>query len=59
MEKKFKEKNNILIKKLKYWYCDEIEVCVLCGKEKHNKHRVFNESEKGIRYKHYACFEHF
>jgi hypothetical protein len=45
--------------KCKHWYCDNVEVCVLCGKETHNKERVYNESEKGIFCKEGACWEHF
>ena len=35
------------VSKRKYWYRDDVEVCVLCGKETHNRERVYNESEKG------------
>jgi len=47
------------VTKRKYWYRDDIEVCVLCGKETHNKERVYNESEKGTFWKEGACWEHF
>ena len=47
------------VSKRKYWYRDDVEVCVLCGKETHNKERVYNESEKGTFWKEDACWEHF
>lgn len=47
------------VSKRKYWYRDDIEVCVICGKETHNKERVYNESEKGTFWKEGACWEHF
>lgn len=43
----------------KYWYRDEVKVCVLCGVEKHNKQRVYNEREKGIFWTDDACHCHF
>jgi len=48
-----------VVSKRKYWYRDDVEVCVLCGKETHNKERVYNESEKGTFWKEGACWEHF
>ena len=48
-----------VVSKRKYWYRDDIEVCVLCGKETHNKERVYNENEKGSFWKEGACWEHF
>jgi len=47
------------VSKCKYWYRDNVEVCVLCGKETHDRERVYNESEKGINYTENACWEHF
>lgn len=48
-----------VVSKCKYWYRDDVEVCVLCGKETHNKERVYNESEKGKFLKEVACWGHF
>jgi len=31
-----------VVSKRKYWYRDNVEVCVLCGKETHNRKRVYN-----------------
>ena len=47
------------VSKRKYWYRADVEVCVLCGKETHNKERVYNESEKGTFWREGACWEHF
>ena len=46
-------------KKIKYWYRDEVDVCVLCGKEKHHKKRVYDKTEKGTFLKDNACWKHF
>lgn len=48
-----------VVSKRKYWYRDDIEVCVLCGKETHNKEIVYNENEKGSFWKEGACWGHF
>lgn len=55
---KDKVKKQKLVKP-KYWYRDNIDVCVLCGKETHNRERVYNESEKGTTMRDTACGEHF
>ncbi len=47
------------VSRRKYWYRDDVEVCVICGKETHNKERVYKESEKGINWKDGACWSHF
>ena len=47
------------VSKRKYWYRDDVTVCVLCGKETHNKVRVYNESEKGTFWEEDACWRHF
>lgn len=50
----------LLIKaKSKFWYHKEIRCCVLCGREKIYKERVYNENEKGTKCVDYACPEHF
>ena len=48
-----------LIKPKKYWYREEIEICVLCGSEKYYRERVYDEKEKGKFFKDYACDIHF
>ena len=48
-----------VVSKRKYWYRDDVDVCVLCGKETHNKERVYNESEKGTFWKEDVCWGHF
>jgi hypothetical protein len=45
--------------KKKYWYCTEIRMCVLCGKEDVVKFRVYKEKDKGIHIIDVACHEHF
>lgn len=48
-----------VVSKRKYWYRDDVEVCVICGKETRNRERVYNESEKGTIWRDGACWEHF
>jgi len=48
-----------VVSKRKYWYRDIVEVCVICGKENHNRERVYNENEKGTVWKEVACWYHF
>ena len=48
-----------VVSKRKYWYRDDVEVCVLCGKETHNKEQVYNENEKGTFWKEGVCWGHF
>jgi len=43
----------------KYWYREEIYICVLCGSEKYYRERVYDEKEKGKIFKDYACDIHF
>ena len=45
--------------KKKYWYRDDVYVCVLCGVEKHNRQRVTDESKKGTHWHDDACPQHF
>jgi hypothetical protein len=63
-----KEKNSVeqkmvsdipVVNKRKYWYRDDIEVCVLCGREIHNKERVYDKKQSGVYWKDAACGEHF
>lgn len=48
-----------VVSKRKYWYRNDVEICVLCGKETHHKERVYNENEKGTFWKEGACWWHF
>lgn len=45
--------------KKKYWYVTEIEFCVLCGREKKTKYRVYIKPKNKIKTKEHACSEHF
>lgn len=47
------------IVKRRYWYRTEISECVLCGKQKTYKGRVYNEKDKGVSYDQFACDIHF
>jgi hypothetical protein len=47
------------VSKRKYWYATDVYTCVLCGREKRYKQRVYNESEKETKYIDEACGEHF
>lgn len=51
--------NNTISPKRKYWYRDEVDVCVLCGKETHYRERVYIETDKGTHWKDNACYGHF
>lgn len=46
-------------KSKKYWYRKNIYACVVCGKEKVDKERVYKEDEKGIKWYDEACHSHF
>lgn len=50
-----------LTKARKYWYVTETTTCVLCGKEKKDKFRVYTmpKPEQKHTFKDYACGEHF
>lgn len=43
----------------KYWYITDIEECVLCGKEKKYRYRIYEPPEHPIRIKQFACHGHF
>lgn len=47
------------VEKPKYWYKITIEECVLCGKQKKYKERVYKITEAGTFFTQYACQEHF
>ena len=47
------------VTKRKYWYKTNIYGCVLCGKEKVDKERVYNEEQKGTHWHDDACIGHF
>ena len=57
-EKELKNKKQHTGKR-KYWYTTDVYMCVLCGREKRYKERVYNESKKGTKYIDDACGEHF
>lgn len=42
---------------MKYWYCIEIDYCVLCGRKHKTRYRVYNIIQKGVRWKDIACDE--
>lgn len=52
-------KQNKTKPKVKYWYSTEIESCVLCGREKKSRTRVYTKEQSGTIYTEYACPEHF
>lgn len=43
---------------IKYWYAIDRYVCVLCGKEKVYKQRVYSESEKKNNWIDDLCWTH-
>lgn len=45
----------------KFWYITEITACVLCGREKKSKYRVYEKPkpENKQTYNEFACSEHF
>lgn len=43
----------------RFWYKKEVHSCVLCGREKIYKERVYDEKLKGVEWIDYACPEHF
>ncbi len=47
------------VSKRKYWYNTEIYGCVLCGKEKVGRERVYKEEQKGTHWHDYVCSGHF
>jgi len=45
--------------KQKYWYMTEIDYCVICGREKKCRYRVYEKPEHSIILKETACHGHF
>lgn len=45
-------------KSQKYWYNTDVYCCVLCGKEKRYKSRVYTEGEKKTKWIDDLCWEH-
>lgn len=45
--------------KRKYWYQEDVYACVLCGKEKRYRYRVYEKPENPIIWKDDACPTHF
>ena len=43
----------------KHWYKTDVYACVLCGKERVYKERVYSEKEKGTHWHDDACSGHF
>jgi len=43
----------------RFWYKKEVHSCVLCGREKIYKERVYDEKLKSVKWVDYACPEHF
>lgn len=45
----------------KYWYVTEVTACVLCGREKRYRYRVYTKPkpQDKIKYDEDACGEHF
>jgi hypothetical protein len=48
-----------VVSKRKYWYKTDIYSCVLCGKEKVYKERVYNKKDKGTYWHDDVCWGHF
>ena len=46
-------------KEQKYWYVTDIYACVLCGKEKRYRYRVYIKPENSTNWKDDACPTHF
>jgi hypothetical protein len=47
------------IGKCKHWYRVDVHGCILCGKEKVSRERVYNEDAKGKYWHEDACGNHF
>lgn len=43
----------------RFWYKTDVYSCVLCGKEKKYKERVYDEKDKGTIWHDDACHGHF
>jgi hypothetical protein len=47
------------VSKRKFWYRTDVYACVLCGKEKIGRQRVYNKDERGTHWHDDACAGHF
>ena len=45
--------------KIKYWYSTKIEECVLCGRQRKSRERVYDKEKSGLKLSQFACHEHF
>ena len=45
--------------KPKYWYLTEVEYCVLCGRERKSRERVYDKEKSGTVFTEFACGNHF
>jgi len=54
-----KKAKTISVDKPKYWYSTEIQYCVVCGREKKYRERVYEKEKSGTTFVEYACGEHF
>jgi hypothetical protein len=54
--KKTSQKKNVNGEK--YWYATDVYACVLCGKEQKYRGRVYDESQKGIKWHDDLCWGH-
>lgn len=51
--------NTPVVSKRKYWYRTDVYACVLCGKEKIDRQRVYNKDKAGTHWHDDTCGEHF
>lgn len=47
------------VKRSNYWYLTEVKYCVLCGREKKSRERVYDKEKSGTVFTEFACDEHF
>lgn len=46
-------------KKQKYWYIKDVSECVICGKEKIYRYRVYTKPIESLIWRQDACSIHF
>ena len=54
-----KDKIKTSVEKPKYWYLTEVEYCVLCGRERKSRERVYDKEKSGTVFTEFACGNHF
>jgi len=54
-----KTKTKTSVEKPKYWYLTEVEYCVLCGRERKSRERVYDKAKSGTVFTEFACNNHF